>query len=280
MDLRFSMGRSGFRAPVQMYRYARGYRDASLWLRDHTPQTRGYLDPEESPEYGVLVRWDRGHLVRYVAERPQVQDNSGFYAGRREFEAAGRYYSAETEKEALRILEELGVRYVFVDATGSAQGERHSPDSMARRLYVPRLPPAASEERPHPLQRLRQHRLIAETAPARTLISHLMIYEVVPGARLHGEATPGALVRLELPIRSSVRRAPFVYRATTRADDQGSYRFLVPYSTSTETAVRTAPDYVLHCGTESASVVVAEAAVLEGLEVAVPSLDCGAATRS
>ncbi len=280
MEPRVSMERSDFGGSSRRFRNTRGYRIASLWLRDHTPVTQGYLDPEGSPEYGVLVRWDRGHQVRYVAERPQVQDNSGFYAGPREFEAAGRYYAAEDEKEAVRILTELGVRYVFVDHTGSAHGYGQAPRSMARRLYVPILPRSVSEEKPHPIQGLRQHRLIAETAPNRALIAHLMIYELVSGATLRGEAKPGAVVYAVLPIRSSVRRAPFVYRARTRADGRGAYRFVLPYANDAEGMVRTAPEYVLHCASESASAVVSEKAVVDGLEVPGPTLECGAAPAS
>ena len=60
------------------------------WLGQATPETAGWLDPEAAPEYAVLCSWDAGHMVRYRARRPLVQDNFGVYGGRENYEAAWR----------------------------------------------------------------------------------------------------------------------------------------------------------------------------------------------
>lgn len=254
------------------------YHQAARWLRENSPPTSGYLDATRRPEYGVLTSWDMGHLVRYVAERPLVQDNFGVYAGREQFLAGGRYFRAPSEAEALRIVEPLGVRYVLVDENGSSLRRREGPGSMTARLFRPRGGLDAKEGRVEMvLPPLERHRLINETSLVRAWIPHVMIYEIVPGARITGRAAPGAVVRLALAVRSQQRVADFAYRARTRADDRGRYGFLVPYATGAKGPVATGEAYSVECGDAEGSVRVSEADVAEGATLPGPALDCGGA---
>jgi dolichyl-diphosphooligosaccharide--protein glycosyltransferase len=249
-------------------------------LHENTPTTDGYLDPTQQPQYGVLATWDMGHLIRYVAERPLVQDNFGVYGGREQFLAGWQYFGTGDEKEALRIVEQLGVRYVLIDGMSASLGERSAPDSMTDRLYVPRGGREAKDgQATLALSPLRHHRLIMETSLAQPKFPHVMIYEIVKGAQIQGRAVPGAVVHLRLPIRSTMRSAAFTYRTQSVARADGRYRFAVPYSTGGVAPVRTGKKYVLRCGEESAAVEVSESSVVSGAEVAGPELRCMDAKR-
>ena len=88
--------------------------ETARWLREHSPPTSSWLIPGPPPEYGVLAPWGYGHTLRYVAQRPMVQDNFGDDVGTEGFAAAEAYFSAESESAGVEILEQLRVRYVLL----------------------------------------------------------------------------------------------------------------------------------------------------------------------
>ncbi len=59
----------------------------------------------------------------------------------------------------------------------------------------------------------------------------LKAFQVVPGARLEGAATPGSQVRLRLLVKTNTSRT-FTYSRKTTADQDGRFVFLVPYPTN------------------------------------------------
>lgn len=255
------------------FAYVRGlaYRHAARWLANHSPETAGWLDPARQPEYGVVVPWDVGHLVRYEARRPQLQDNLGVYVGREGFLAAGRYFAAPSEAEALALLDELGVRYVMVDALGSGHGTADA-QAMTKKLYRPGLPPPAGQ--PARLVALGRHRLVFETPHARQGVWHLLVYEVVPGARIVGRASPGATVEATLPVHSQQRQRPLQWSGRVRAGPDGVFRMPVPYANAGSGPVRAGPRYRLRCGGQPGFAVVSEQAVRSGDVVSGPVLAC------
>lgn len=253
------------------YIRALAYRYASRWLARHSPPTRGWLDPAQQPEYGVVVPWDVGHLVRYEARRPQLQDNFGVYVGREQFLAARSYATSATEGEALEILDRLGIRYVMVDGLGFGYAPAFE-EPMARRLYRPAAP---LEQAAAGRLALRRHRLRFETSPNQAGVWHLMVYEVVPGAQIVGRAAPGAEVAVTLPVISEQRRRPLVWHVRIRADAEGAFRLRVPYATGTQGAIRTGAGYRLRCGGQTGIVTVSEAEILSGAVVKGATLACG-----
>ena len=269
------------------YRSGLVYRAVARWLAGQTPVTRGYLDASLRPEYAVLARWDRGHLLRYMSERPVVQDNFAAYGGRYSFEMAAKFYSSEVESQAVRILDELRVRYVIADRMGAAQGERYAKRAMLRRLY-----PYPSREDPRqqaglPLRftGLRHLRLVLETTPGQLGVSNLRVFERVPGALLTGEVTPNTLVRAKLQVASGSRSEPGTYVTSVRSSSEGRYALRVPYATSSDGAIRTADAYRVVCGegrgtTDSGEVAVPEQAVAFGETVSGPTLDCTSGARA
>jgi len=270
--------------------------DAGRWLAAETPPTRGYLDPEQRPEYGVLCNWGAGHMLRYRSERPMVQDNFGVYGGRETYEAAGRYYEATNEEEAIAILESLGVRYVVAGTRGAGTTADPGPLSMTRRLaqtFGSEMHMADGGD----LSGLHRHRLVfyartSDAQPASARPHHaarppmgpgdlyaeqpeysLGVWEIVAGARVEGRATPGARVEARLELFTSTG-LDHLYLISTRADAEGRYALVVPYPNDRRfsSAVRAADHYTLASGDRSAPLRVDETSVREGRIVEGPSL--------
>ena len=256
---------------------------AGRWLAQQTPRTSGYLDPALQPEYAVLTNWAIGHLLRYRSERPMVQDNFGPYAGRQSFELAWAYFAERDEAVAIRILERLGVHYVIGGPMGAGSTDGLEPDAMAFRLgqaFGSFAPIRGGKSVPG----LTRHRLVFHASSAspnsgpRRLsalrpFTSLGVWEIVAGARIEGHAEPGADIslRLNLVTRSNARH---IYRRKTVADDQGDYRFVVPYSTDLRFSpdVRVPRAYQLESPRSSEKLGVREEDVLAGAVIRGPDL--------
>jgi dolichyl-diphosphooligosaccharide--protein glycosyltransferase len=254
--------------------------DAARFLREASPPTLGFLDAKLRPEYGVLTCWEDGHLVRYRAERPTVQDNFGSFADRRAWDLARDYFAAEDEGEAVRIAERLGARFTVATRQGSGQSFGASPHSLGQRLWR-RLGngiPGADGGAGSPA--LAQHRLfwvgdlsgrprdLEAPAPDR-----VAVFEIVPGASVAGRASPGAKVSFELALRAGPGR--LWYRARTQASAEGRYEIRLPYPTDAEVSreVGAAGPYRVRSGGRSAELEVREAEVRAGATLAGPALE-------
>ena len=251
---RFEVGASGLRrrAAVGMAR----------WIRAHTPETAGWLDPSRVPEYGVLAPWEVGHVLQWVARRPTLIDNFGDDLGPENFELAQRLY-AGTEAEAVPILEDLQLRYVVVTADPAAAGGRAGPRSLLRSLYH------------RDGAGLSRHRLVYESLPGEAKEGAPPLYkvfEVVPGASLEGFAPPGSRIDLRLTFTTQRKRVG-VYRSSAVSDASGRYTFRVPYATRrSPSAVRTGRRVHLVCNGRAARVAIPEEAVLTGGRIDGPDL--------
>jgi asparagine N-glycosylation enzyme membrane subunit Stt3 len=264
--------------------------EASRWIAQNTPKTRGYLDASLQPEYAVLAGWGNGHLIRYRAERPLVQDNFGPYAGRESFESAWAYYAARDETLAIEILDRLGVRYVVSDATGAGSVARLEPDAMAFRLGIG-FGSFARTKRGDLTPGLSRHRLIfhAHAAPPgkakhrlRSPRPHpsLGVWEIVPGARIEGKGEPGAKIILSLDLETS-SLGFHAYRLRSVVDERGEYHFVVPYPTDVEFSpdVLVAPHYVIKGSGTQRKLAVPEADVQSGGVVTGPEFRVPAGGR-
>jgi asparagine N-glycosylation enzyme membrane subunit Stt3 len=230
------------------------------WLKQNTPATEGYLDPARRPAYGVLSAWGHGHLLRYYAERPMVQDNFGPYAGGAGFEQARAYYASRDEAAAAEIADRLGARYVVAAPHGSGQ-RRPEPGSLATRLAL----------RPgDPMPALSRHRLVfvaddsdLAREPGRPPWT-LAVYEVVRGALVVGRAPGPSRVSFELslPFGSG---PPLRYRASAAVAATGDYEVRLPYPSEA--------GYVVRSGSRAETLVISEADVREGRRVEGPSFE-------
>src|SRR5262245_3689371 len=240
---------------------------AAHWLARETPRTQGYLDPRLRPEYGVLCAWGQGHLLRYYAERPMVQDNFARFVGRHGFDAARRYFASVDESAAAEIADRLGVRYVVATERGSGQAPPTA-ESMARRLALVHATGGRLALLGGPGEALARHRLVyvADDAglarPPGEPPWAAAVYEIVPGARVLGQAPAGASVDFELAVPLP-GRAPLLYRAGAAADPSGRYEIRLPYPSEEGYAVR--------AGSQRDSLALSEADVREGRTVSGPS---------
>jgi len=259
--------------------------EAARWLRDASPPTRGFLDASLRPEYGVLTNWGDGHLVRYRAERPTVQDNFGIFADRRAFDLAREYFESEDEEAAYRAALALGARYTVATQHGSGQLRQRSPHSVGQRLWQ-RLGNGAPAGAGTGSAALARHRLlwvgdlsgrardVRRPAPDR-----VAVFEIVPGSRIVGDASPGERVRFELELQAGAGRV--WYRAGTRASHTGRYEIRLPYPTDTavspEVGARGA--YRVRGEARSAAFELAEADVRAGATRTGPDLRATTARR-
>ncbi len=252
------------------------------WLGDHSPVTPGWLDPEATPGYAVLTPWGQGHLVRYYARRPMVQDNFGVYGGRESYEAAERYYGAEREAIALNAARERGVRYVLASPEGSGHGTRYSRRSMTSRLARDRGGVGRGEAGER-LEALRHHRLLHEVAWRPGIdeqypgaldpgVAAYRWFEIVEGARVVGRAAPGSSVQARLVLTNETGQT-LRYESAARASADGRYELTLPYPTDEPSGTwRTNGPYTVRTARARASVEVAESAVMHGDTVPGPDL--------
>ena len=63
------------------------------------------------------------------------------------------------------------------------------------------------------------------------IIANVKLFEQVPGARLQGQADPGTLVTLSVPLRLRTSGRVWTYRQQVRANPEGKFEFTCPYST-------------------------------------------------
>jgi dolichyl-diphosphooligosaccharide--protein glycosyltransferase len=231
------------------------------WLRDHTPPTAGLLDPHGRPGYGVLSAWGYGHLIKYVAQRPTVVGNFGDDVGGQNLQLSNAYF-ARPEPEAVAIAERLRARYVLSQSLGDAAWEHLEGDTMRQRLSLDDSPG------------LQHHRLLYESPLdarwARIGRSEFRIFERVAGARLEGEAQPGARVTAALRYRSNRGRSGR-FTTTAQADARGRYSLVLPYATrGSPPGIEVEGPYRVLSGDESHPVTVRERDVQDGAVVRGP----------
>ncbi len=263
----------------------RGLTQVARWLAARSPPTAGYWDASARPEYGVLAAWGDGHVLRYVAERPLVQDNFGDDVDARGFALAEDYYSASSEPAALAIAERLRARYVIVHGAGSGHAQGYAAGSLLKRLHKLRGTEGnvgASGAAPGAyLPALTRHRLIfdalAAGGPSGGTRPSYKIYEIVAGARIAGRAQPLAEVRAELPI-GLAQRGRMLYSSTTRAGADGRFEIVVPYANTplataeADVEIQPGSAYRLRSGGREVEVAVSDTEVRRGARVEAPPL--------
>lgn len=244
--------------------------DVGRWLRDNTPETAGYLDAREVPEYGILSAWSLGHVLRYEAQRPMVRDGFGDDVGPEGYERGRAYFHSSEEAEGGAILERLRARYVVVWPL-AWEGERVDRESLFRRLYFH----DGSEVAPA-VPALARHRLVYESdrVPMEGFPDGptFKVFEYVAGARISGRAPPETNIEVQLPLWTP-RGRYWVYQASGVADAQGRYALRLPYATrGGPPSVRTHASYTVSCWRDSKPLVVDESAVRDGTEIDGPDL--------
>ncbi|MGC9514223.1 STT3 domain-containing protein [Methanocrinis sp.] len=250
-----------------------GWNEPLLWLEENSVETRGFLDPDQTPEYGVLSWWDRGNWILYLSRRPVVAN--GFQAGA---EDAARFFLSGDEGEALEIMDERRSEYVVTDSRMLGPGLSsialwggESPSD-----YVSRTEGAyehAEKFRRTALARchlfdcreMGHLRLIYESgAGSSTPANQVKIFQRVGGARISGRATEGPVVAT-LDLTTNQGRL-FQYTRTAVPQD-GRYEMVVPYSTEDTASVHAVGPYHLSSGGKIRLLDVGEEGVIGGGEI-------------
>jgi len=227
------------------------WQDSLKWLETSSPETSYYLQPSQTPEYGVLSWWDYGNWIVYISKRPAVSNN--FQTG---VEDSAHFLITDSEQEAKAIIEKLKVKYVITD-TLMAGGKFSAISELAGKnvsdyfdvqtvkgktgLQTVATPKNAfMNTEVYKLQELDGSnlgnlRLVHEsvsnsTANKNNKDNTVKVFEYVSGARLSGIVSPKETVTATLELRSNTGRG-FTYQNKAVADEKGSFEITVPYST-------------------------------------------------
>ncbi len=250
--------------PLVLYGTAR-------WIRENTPETVGFFDASERPEYGLMCWWDLGHVLQYTARRPTVVDNFGDDLGGDNFEDALLFHRLEEEAAAEALLDRYRARYVVTRITPeTSRRAEHLRRVVTRLHHFDGLGIAVDEVRLPALAGFRliyeSRRIVLENQPeqvGRTPAAY-KVFEHVPGAILTGSAPPDTRVQCGLRLTTNRNRA-LTWIAETLADANGHYSIRVPYATETDAAQARASGLVeVRTANGTISVAVPEAAVREG----------------
>jgi asparagine N-glycosylation enzyme membrane subunit Stt3 len=243
-------------------------------MRDRTPRTSYYLEPERKPEYGVLADFTFGHWITSIGERPNFCNPFSLAPWHEHpiFDSA-RYFLAEEEGPVAADLERQRLRYVllFNNETAVADyarlagkkvedylwiepgGNRRAPTERYFRTFGVRLALADGSEyeaRGARIPALSGFRLVHESpefhqrilpglsGPLR--VAWVKIFERVKGGWIEGRTDPNAVVTLEIPVDTDAGRR-FQYRARVTSDHDGIFAFVVPYAAGVSGGVSAGP---------------------------------------
>jgi asparagine N-glycosylation enzyme membrane subunit Stt3 len=247
------------RGPTALVRFAQ-------LVRRTTPETSGFLDANERPEYAVLVRPSHGHVMHYAARRATPINNFGPYLDGEKEALVLEFYGTRSEARGLEIAQQLGARYVVT--FDSHMLRRGSLVHFLHRLDGS-LPSGAHS---------RHFRLVAEM-PLGTQVHWsdfprgtpgpvipYKLHERVAGAVLEVDATPGTRVSAELELQTNTGRR-FRFHASKRSDSEGVARLRVPYDTEGEGPTRTLGPYRVEAGQHQRKVFVSDSAVQSGASI-------------
>ncbi len=87
------------------------WKESLNWLKNSSPETSYYLQPSETPEYGVLSWWDYGNWIVYISKRPAVSNNF-----QTNVDDSAHFFMTDSEQEAKAIMDKFKVKYVMTDS--------------------------------------------------------------------------------------------------------------------------------------------------------------------
>lgn len=228
-----------------------GWQDSLKWLETSSPETSYFLQPSETPEYGVLSWWDYGNWIVYISKRPAVSNN--FQTG---IADSALFFTTDSEKEAKAVVEKLKVKYVITDTlmsggkfgsivelAGKDIGDYFEFKTVNGNKGIQTVATPKNKFMNTEVYKLQELdganlgnlRLVHESAVNDTnkgsyKNNTVKVFEYVPGARLSGTASPNQHVTATLELSSNTGRK-FEYKNRAVADEKGSFEITVPYST-------------------------------------------------
>ncbi len=254
-----------------------GWNRPLIWLEDNSMETTSFLDPSQTPEYGVLSWWDRGNWVLYRSKRPVVAN--GFQAGAGD---AARFFLSDDESKAVEIMDERRSRYAVTDSkmlgpglssialwTGDMPADYVTTTEDAYDHTKKFLRTTLARCHLYDCREMSHLRLIYESDPEGSgpPTNQVKIFERVSGARISGASNGDERIIATLNVTTNLGRR-FNYNKTV-VPQNGGYEMTVPYSTEGEGDVRAIEPYLVSSGGQSRLVDVGEEEVLRGGEIAV-----------
>lgn len=223
------------------------------WIEAHTPSDEHFWEPAGQPPYRIMAMWDLGWPMLDLARRVPVANNAG-EGVKEELD----YFFRANPEEAAGIAAKQHVRYVLASGTqgratiafrlfhllpAEVLANPKQPEneraitraylaSMHARLYV--YDGGAHTDANGEFPALGSYRLLHES-PERSespLGRQPMtkVFELVPGARIAGNAQPGTEVTASLELETNAGRK-FTYADKAKANAQGRFQFILPYAT-------------------------------------------------
>ena len=202
-------------------------------VREASPETSGYFDVSDLPEYGIVANANLGHALQNVAHRPTPTDPFWAFIGRENWDRSFELLGSDSEERALELAGQLQARYVVTMSNShpaTLEGWLHHRDGLAFRDW-----PASQRFRlvteadaggvPLGLFRRKDRRTASDRA-ARPY----KLFEIVDGAVVEARAEPGAEVWLTLALESPSGRS-IRYEVRAVANSDGRARLRVPYAT-------------------------------------------------
>ena len=231
----------------------------------HSPATPGCDGTRERPNYGILAEPALGHVLHKVAHRATPADPFGPYIGEAAYRDVVRFLLSEDESLAVALTRRLQTPFVALAESRSGQPQAR----ISRRLMSE--DGSTTGKLPH----LGHFRLVTEgplggipfsisfEPGAVTAGIPYKLFEVVPGAVLVTEASPGQRVQAGLVVTTPTGRR-FRFIASARADEHGMARLRVPYWTGGDQPTRARGPYRLVAGDRRWSAEVSEEDVRRG----------------
>lgn len=262
------------------------------WLRDV---------PDATAAHTVYARWDRGHHIRVLANRPAIANPFGTEGGERGFQESLRVSLSTDEQYVEEVLREREAGYFLAEDPRADVLDYQD-------IVAPSAPPIArvtsswwngktlvETERYRALvsYRLYAHdgsateaapalggfRLLFETEPADAAKSDRPAYALfgfVRGARLDVRGTPpGGVISASMVVRANTGRV-FTWRTYATSDTRGDAVLRIPYATGGNGA-SVAEEVQVSVGETARMVGIPERSVLSG---GVVSVDLGRGTSS
>jgi dolichyl-diphosphooligosaccharide--protein glycosyltransferase len=202
-----------------------------LQLRQLTPEPGDFYNLNEQPQYGILGNWSFGRWINYIARRPAIADNDGYG-----FQESIRFFLAEDEDSANRILTERKGRYILVydlfralpryatilglDSTTYFETNVSGSDTDKTVIRIPKESfyslmqtrlyefDGSAIRRDQVIPALEHYRFLYESDSALSdgrprPVRMVKVFEYVPGARIIGKTKPGSPVSILLNVQTN-----------------------------------------------------------------------------
>jgi hypothetical protein len=240
---------------------------------------------------GVLANWEHGHTLLRVGERPVLTAGFGPYTGEQSFQDA-EDFMYQGEAALLELMTRRRLRYVVTGMRAAFPDPADRPGELRKPFVFDPIHNAIAVNSAYFVRFPLTSLIVGGTGMPDLGIAHvshlmprfvsaqqagglgfplhrLWLFERVSGARLVGEAAPGA--RIEARTSLVIRGAQTQYIAWCEADERGRFELTVPLANNLQSsALATGGDFTIWIdGEASTRVTLSETAIRAGTRLAI-----------